>query len=250
MHNSYFSQLLKQRGFDPAQYFQGSVQLDGGLVKVTSKIMQALTKDTEETSKTSTNTPHTTSKGIWETWETKTMPVLSPGITVGVLRIGSTKKDHSVEAAAAHNAGGLLTACLTRGVNVVVPTSSGLYDNARFLDSVLEINSGKAGLAFGQPVANDSTPGSLYVMDARGVDDAVELITGLAASGCQSIVVLTDRSFVPQHPMVPVTVVAPNEATTTKEIVEAMAVAQWTHARGDVPVTAFQITRGLLCVSA
>jgi hypothetical protein len=248
LHNSYFSQLLKQRGFDPAQYCQGSVQLDGGLVKVTNKIMQALaddTKEKEETSKTSTTTPHTN-----DIWETKTMPVLSAGITIGVLRIGGTKKDHSVEAAAAHNAGGLLTACLTRGVNVVVPTSSGLYDNARFLDSVLEINSGKAGLAFGQPVANGSTPGSLYVMDARGVDDAVELITGLAASGCQSIVVLTDRSFVPQHPVVPVTIVAPNEATTTKEIVEAMAVAQWTHARGDVPVTAFQITRGLLCVSA
>ena len=75
---------------------------------------------------------------------------------------------------------------------------------------MLEISTGKAGLAFGQtlPKEEESKAGKLYVMDARGVDDAVELVTGLAASGCHSIVMFSERKFVPQHEMVPVTVVS------------------------------------------
>ena len=138
MHNSYFAQLLKNRGYDPAVYFQGSVQLDGGLVSVTNKIMNALTetKDAKETKQNKTK----------ETWCPNFLPVLSSGLTIGLVRVGNVNDspylgsdDQGVKAVAARLASNLLTACLSRGVNVVVPTSSGLYQNAEFLDTVLEI---------------------------------------------------------------------------------------------------------------
>ena len=254
MHNSYFAQLLKKRGYDPAVYFQGSVQLDGGLVSVTNKIMNALTetKDAKETKQNKTK----------ETWCPNFLPVLSSGLTIGLVRVGNVNDspylgsdDQGVKAVAARLASNLLTACLSRGVNVVVPTSSGLYQNAEFLDTVLEISTGAAGLAFGQtlPKEEESQAGKLYVMDARGVDDAVELVTGLAASGCHSIVMFSERKFVPQHEMVPITVVSccgsKDEKVTVKEIVEAMRLAHGKHSRGDIPISAFQISRGLLSVS-
>ena len=134
MHNSYFAQLLKKRGYDPAVYFQGSVQLDGGLVSVTNKIMNALTetKDAKETKQNKTK----------ETWCSTLLPVLSSGLTIGLVRVGNVNDspylgsdDQGVKAVAARLASNLLTACLSRGVNVVVPTSSGLYQNAEFLDT-------------------------------------------------------------------------------------------------------------------
>jgi hypothetical protein len=255
LHNSYFAQILTKRGHDPKKYFQGSVQLDGGLISVTSKIINAIAPCSPSHNNSNDREAKVSSSKL-EIWKSESLPVLTAGITVGVLRIGSINDGNLLDSGgnssknvAARLASGLLTACLSRGVNVVVPTSSGLYDTPEFIDTVLEISNGDVGLAFGQPPLNTAKDGSLYVMDARGVDDTVELLTGLAACGCHSIVVLTERKFVPQHPIVPVTIISPNENTKTEDILRAMATAHKIHQDGNIPVSAFQITRGLLSVS-
>jgi hypothetical protein len=122
---------------------KGSVQLDGGLLSVTKKILQRMAP----------------SKNKREMWSRQLLPVLSSGITLGILRIGSSgdkgdagdeQKNRDNDNVAATIASSLLHACLCNGVHVIVPTSSGLYDNAHFLDTVLEIKTNDAGLAFGQ----------------------------------------------------------------------------------------------------
>ena len=80
--------------------------------------------------------------------------------------------------------------------------------------------------------------------------DQVELMTGLAACGVHTIVVLTNRTFVPQHPLVPVAVVVPKENVTTRCVLESVVAAQQQHYEsGERMMSGFQITRGLLSVS-
>ena len=273
LHNSYFEKVLAGRGHDASNILLGSVQLDGGLNKVTQKILLGIGIHDN------VNTVDSTTKGSCNVanvlWQEEEMSLLSPGLTLGLMYIepnsntcNISAQSESLKAVAAEVASRLLSMALRSGVNVILPTSSGLYDNALFLDSVLEIGSAEAGLAFGQQpsIAKSSgnngtcSSGCLFVMDARGVDDSVELVTGLAASGCHMIVMLTSRSFVPQHPMVPVTAINPVRGMSMLDVVKSMRMTHNAHRRaedgsgsgggGDCEfVTAFQITRGLLSVS-
>ena len=153
--------------------------------------------------------------------------------------------------------------CLTSGVEVVVPTSPGLFASAHFLDGVLETNAnGTPGLAFGQSppgysapedgkVVEDQNNGKLWVMDARGVDDGVELMTGLVAAGCHAVVVFTDRPVFPSHPFAPVAVVSSKAASGyDANVRQALALAIESHVNGEKNSgTAFQITRGITGIS-
>lgn len=179
-HNDWFHARLLEAGVDPKHFIWASIQLDGGIDKVASKISAELLKSdsTLEAAKRAK-------------------------AGVGQLRVGFMA-DHRPGKVAGKAAAAMLAELVSAGGLAVVPRSSYLLKSAEFLDEILE--GGEAALrtsaAFASPLARNNVRG-LHVMACPPKLSPVEEVTGLAATGVDVILALVTRPVV-GSPLVPV----------------------------------------------
>jgi altronate dehydratase len=231
-HNDAFREFCENNDIDYSRFGFASVQLDGGLERVTDKVVR---------------------------WFDSHSPK-SDGDAAG-LRIGLTAEPGAPE--------NLCSACarlarviVEAGGTVVVPENAFLLQTKAFIEPLFGPAVPKASLAYGEHASREG----FHIMQTP-TDHAVETLTGLGATGTELIVVCVSKSVWQAHPMIPVLqvsssalsedldlVVSPNESSGAIAERLLALVGQATNgqysprlfSRGN---TDFQLTRGMLGVS-
>jgi len=168
-HNAYFRETLQQHGFDPEDYGWASIQLDGGIQRVTEKIARWFEHQFQQ-----------------RPAPTRTTAGLSAVKLAVVLR-----DEPSADA---------LTA-LANAVRMIV-TAGGTVVIGEHTPSLLKA----LGISLQQPTlsyAQRIERAGLHVM-AMPTRDWGEILTGLGASGVEVMLALTNQHTLPGHPMIPV----------------------------------------------
>lgn len=226
-HNDFFHGILASAGVDSSHFGWGSIQLDGGIVGVKQKIEDWIVEHVAGQSDT---------------------PVTTIPCCVGIYTVGAV--DEPAAKAFAMFAATIVTA----GGTVVMPRDSSILGSSEFC-SVLSLNATAATLSYG---SRPSATG-LYIMDAP-MDDDVEIMTGLGATGVQVIWTCSPDAALQAHPLVPMlqgTTQANDQADlhfadSANPVAEMLALAAQAVCGEYVPkmlangMTAFQLSRGRL----
>jgi altronate dehydratase len=173
-HNDSFRNFLAAHGEDASRFGFASIQLDGGIEKVTARVTEWFR----------THAP-----------ESELRHEMGPG----ALRLGLVTQGPVAPEAA----GALATVAgviLGDGGLVVVPQNSELWQSDEFRRALLADASAApaATIAHGQPAAQ---PG-LHVMETP-TDHPTETLTGLGATGVEVILALVKDRSLPAHPFIP-----------------------------------------------
>ncbi|TDF95441.1 UxaA family hydrolase [Paenibacillus piri] len=240
-HNDFMRHEMEEMGVDSSRLGFASIQLDGGIDKVTRKV---------------------------EAWFVDQLSAAGPATkeSVGLeaLRIGILS-DGSVADAAGEQLALLTKMIVGAGGMVVVPENSGLLSTPAYSENVLAASNVRPSLAYGEHARQTG----FHVMEAP-TEHWVETVTGLAATGVELIIALVDRQPMQTHPFVPMLQVASepamqqayandldllltgNPAAWTNQILESCKqIIEHSYTprlfqQGNVD---FQLTRGLLGVS-
>ncbi len=173
-HNDYMRHQILQMGLDPERFGWASIQLDGGIEKVTQKI---------------------------EDWfaaaiQAGAAPDMKPGglesLRLGLASAGPVSTP--VALAFAQLAG----AVAATGGSVVVPQNAGVLSHEEFLRNTLDGQPPAPSLAYGQHMG---APG-FHIMETPTAH-WVETLTGLGATGVEVIVTNVSEHPVQTHPLVP-----------------------------------------------
>jgi altronate dehydratase len=240
-HNDYFRNRLVEAGLDPERFGWASIQLDGGIESVVSKVEDWFARAVEDLD------------------ELSPVPVGLGHLNLGLHAAGPLPDD------AARSMARLALGIVGAGGTVVLPENAALLNHPAFLEDVLDGVPVRATLAHGQAVRE---PG-LHVMEAP-TGDWLETATGLGATGVEVMLAHVAGRPLQSHRMIPLLQTssdadeieahgedldvvlsgAPN--LWTDRLLEATldtASRRYTpklHAGGNV---GFQLTRGLLGVS-
>lgn len=175
-HNDAVRNYLTGLGHDTSRFGWASVQLDGGLANVTQKVADWFAEQARGES------------------VRKAVTASAAKLTVA---LGS---EGEVPATAAAAIGEMARGLAAAGATVVVNEKASLLDNATFVSALLEANCEvRPTLEYGAW----PTHCGLHVMQSP-TTDALEIITGLGASGADVILHYVGTSPFPLHPMIPV----------------------------------------------
>jgi altronate dehydratase len=174
-HNDYMRHQMEEMGVDPGRLGFASIQLDGGIDKVTQKV---------------------------EAWFAAQLSAAQPGekMTVGLegLRIGIVS-DGSVGDAAGEQLAKLTAMIVGSGGMAVVPANSGLLSAPAYRDHVLTSSEVRPSLVYGEHAGRNG----FHIMETP-TDHWVETVTGLAATGVELIIALVHNRPMQTHPFVPI----------------------------------------------
>eukprot|EP01116_Phalansterium_solitarium_P021906 TRINITY_DN7030_c0_g1_i1.p1 TRINITY_DN7030_c0_g1~~TRINITY_DN7030_c0_g1_i1.p1 ORF type:complete len:963 (-),score=398.81 TRINITY_DN7030_c0_g1_i1:530-3418(-) len=191
-HNDFMNNALTDLRIDPAQFGYASIQLDGGIEKVTAKVSDYFAQRAA----------------------VEPVDVRQP-IDLRQLVVGLMVCDKSVPAEAALLCAALVRRFAEAGGTVVVPQNSPLLKSAAFVDDLVAAGGVKPTIAFGQSVrSSKGVHSGCHIMDMPLVDDWAETVTGLAAAGVHTVLAVTTPPTrgvhrpTPGHPIVPVAQVA------------------------------------------
>lgn len=240
-HNDFMRHEMEEMGVDPNRLGFASIQLDGGIDKVTQKV---------------------------EAWFVDQLSATGPTTkeTVGLesLRIGILS-DGPVEDAAGEQLAMLTKMIVGAGGMVVVPENSGLLSTPAFSENVLTTSHVPPSLAYGEPARQTG----FHIMETP-TEHWVETVTGIAATGVELIIALVNHQPMQTHPFVPMLQMASeptmqqtyandldllltgNPAAWSNQILESCkqiiehSYTPRLYQQGNVD---FQLTRGLLGVS-
>jgi len=182
-HNDLMRHTLKQYGVDPQRFGYASIQLDGGIEAVMSRVIgwfAGRTRSSDETTGVDANA-------------TTAQPAFSLGLTA----------DGPVPANTARALALLAIEIVASGGSVILPRSASLTGNPAFLQHLGLDPSLADTLAYGQVAA---TPG--FHLMATPTSHFVEALTGLGGTGVQMIVAHVAESAMQGHPMIPTLQVA------------------------------------------
>jgi len=173
-HNDLMRRSLAAAGVDPARFGYASIQLDGGIEKVTEKVT---------------------------TWFVDALPIVSPAVRERVeldhlsLCISATG---SVGLVVARALGAVATTVVSAGGSVAIPQNASLLTLPEFLAELELATTPRPSLAFGEAIRR---PG-LHVM-AAPTNHAVETLSGLGGTGVQVLLVHVTGPELPGHPLIP-----------------------------------------------
>ncbi len=238
-HNDFYRQQLLGRGIDPAGFGWASVQLDGGIEKVISRIESWFVETLGDCDR-----PATTEADLAH-------------LNLGVAAADPVSDDVS-EALTR-----LIFDVVNEGGTVVVPDNATLLGDPAFVRRLAD-GAVKPTLTYGEPAAVSG----LHVMETQ-TTHWVETLTGLGASGVELIVGGAGSHPLPGHPMIPVLQVAADDLPVPfhedVDLILSGGPENWredllnlirnTVAGNHAPRAAllgntdFQVTRGLLGVS-
>jgi altronate dehydratase len=240
-HNDYFRNRLREAGVDPSRFGWASVQLDGGIDSVISKVenwFDEILRDAEALEYESAG-PKSLRLGLYASGYVSDEAALSLAeITLAVVNSGGT---------------------------VVVPERARVLSSSAYLEAVLGEHPVENTLAYGQ-VAKKS---GLHVMEAP-TDHWVETATGLGATGVEVMLAHVAGYPLQAHRMIPLLQASSDPETLEKhaedldvvldggssvwteqllKTVAAVASREYTPRLFGAGNTDFQLTRGLLGVS-
>lgn len=240
-HNDYLRSRLQAQGVDPSRFGWASVQLDGGISKVMTRVED------------------------WFSAHLATAPQPETSrADLGYLRLGLSSVG-SVSSAVAASFARLTSAAVGAGGTVVVPKNATLLKSDAYRDALFNGEQPHITLAYGQRAAT----AGYHIMETP-TDHWVETVTGLGATGVEIMLVYSSRTPLQAHRMVPVLQVTDGLTDTIGEgagfdVVLAADPDAWEEelldkvvqvaSREYVPTlfrqgnTDFQFTRGLLGVS-
>jgi altronate dehydratase len=224
-HNDAMRDFILEHGLDPQRFGWASIQLDGGLEKVTEKVASFFKARNAEGE--SSDTP----------------------ISIGLTAAEATSDE--VAGALARVA----SAVLATGGTVVIPENSPILNTQAFAEVSGEDFRNTIG--YGEPFA---TPG-LHVMEAL-TKHFVETLTGLGATGIDVIIAHVGDQSRQGHPLVPMiqigarpmpevdmVVGAANFVEEILTLLPKIVAGDYVPKAAQLGNTDFQITRGLLGVS-
>ncbi|MBM3803715.1 MAG: altronate dehydratase [Acidimicrobiia bacterium] len=241
MHNDFMRHQAERQGIDLSGFGWASVQLDGGIERVTQKIEDWFRGAISNTSP----------------------PAVEP-VGLGSLRLGLTATG-VLQPEAAASLAEVARTIVAGGGTVVVPHNSELLSAPVFLESTVGSQSLEPSLAYGQQA---STPG-FHIMETP-TDHWVETLTGLGATGVEIFLAHVAEQPRQGHPLVPLVQVSaePSLLKSASEDIDLRLegdTARWTAAilqqvlavasRRYTPKALlqgnhdFQLTRGLLGIS-
>jgi hypothetical protein len=174
MHNDYMRHQAEHEGIDLSSFGWASVQLDGGIERVTQKI-----EDWFRTAISNTPSPVTEKAGL-------------ESLSLGILVSGS------LPPAVASSLAEVTRAVVGAGGTVVVPHNSALLAAADYLEATVGSRSLEPSLAYGQ---KPSSPG-FHIMETP-TDHWVETLTGLGATGIEIFLAHVGERPMQGHPLVP-----------------------------------------------
>ncbi len=175
-HNDAMRNFLREQGFDQTGLGWASVQLDGGIEKVTAKVMNWF--QTAAASKTS-----------------------SPrDAGLEVMRLGLTAVG-PVPATTAAACAGLARLIVNAGGTMVVPQNASLLASVDFCRELFvspDSDRTRVTLAYGQTF----TKAGFHIMETP-TDHQVETLTGLGATGVETFLAHVSERPLQAHPMIP-----------------------------------------------
>jgi altronate dehydratase len=178
-HNDFMRHQMEEMGIDHSRLGFASIQLDGGIDKVTQKV---------------------------EAWFvdqlSATQPTRKETVGLEALRIGILS-DGSVADATGEQLAMLTKMIVGAGGMVVVPENSGLLSTTAYSENVLTTSNVPPSLAYGEHARQTG----LHIMETP-TEHWVETVTGLAATGVELIIAMVHRRPMQTHPFVPMLQVA------------------------------------------
>lgn len=185
-HNDLMRHVMEQSGVDPARFGYASIQLDGGIDKVTARVEQWFNQalPADATSARQTVGLEALSLGILAAG------MVSPAVTDALVRI----------AAAVASSGG----------TVVIAGNASLLQSPRFIRGMGWTAAPAPSLEYGQFARQ---PG-LHIMSTP-TGHWVETVTGLGGTGVQLMLAHVEQAPAQGHPMIPLVQLASSDRSTT-----------------------------------
>ena len=240
-HNDYMRSELVRMGFSPENFGWASVQLDGGIEKVTEKVRDWFARSLQKLQRPARQRVGLEALRVAILAPTSPPPEVISSLAVCVRTLAAS------------------------GGTVILPQNDRLLLAPEFASAVLDEAGFRATLAYGQQPPRTG----LHVMETPTAHP-VETLTGLGACGVEVMVAYVEGMARQAHPMIPLLQITADQATAqgceadldlvlegepgnwTQHILErVLEVASgnyqpqmWRHGNTD-----FQVTRGLLGVS-
>ncbi|RAP75741.1 UxaA family hydrolase [Paenibacillus montanisoli] len=182
-HNDYMRHQMDEMGVDASRLGFASIQLDGGITKVTQKVVAwfagQLAADGEAEKET----------------------VGLEGLRIGIMSDGPISDEAGEQLAKltkmVAGAGGL----------VVVPENSGLLSTAAYRNPIFATSNVRPSIAYGEHVRCNG----FHIMETP-TEHWVETVTGLAATGVEIMIALVGNRPMQTHPFVPMLQIASEPA--------------------------------------
>ncbi|WP_134701309.1 UxaA family hydrolase [Ammoniphilus sp. YIM 78166] len=185
-HNDFMRHQMEEMGVDPDRLGYASIQLDGGIDKVTQKV---------------------------EGWFAEQLSVAAPSVeqSVGLegLQIGIVT-DGSISYEAGEQLAMLTQMIVAAGGTVVVAENSGLLKTPAYRDRLWTASSVHPSLAYGEHARHSG----FHIMETP-TEHGVETVTGLAATGVELIIAWIGQQPMQTHPFVPMLQVASEPVVQT-----------------------------------
>ncbi|KRE98507.1 altronate hydrolase [Paenibacillus sp. Soil766] len=182
-HNDYMRHQMEVIGVDASRLGYASIQLDGGIAKVSEKV---------------------------EAWFADRLAAANPaekvtvgleGLRIGIVSVGAITEDAGEQLA-------LLTKMIVvAGGLVVVPENSELLASAAFGQHLFTTSQVRPTIAYGEHVRRNG----FHVMETP-TTHSVETTTGLAATGVELIIALIGDRPMQTHPFVPMLQITSEQA--------------------------------------
>ncbi len=185
-HNDFMRHQMEEMGVDPGLLGFASIQLDGGIDKVTQKVEGWFADQLSSAS--------SIGKEI----------VGLEGLRIGIVTDGSISDEAGEQLAM------LTKMIVAAGGTVVVPENSGLLSAQAYRDSVFPTSPIKPSLAYGEHAQQSG----FHIMETP-TDHGVETITGLAATGIELIISWIGQQPMQTHPFVPMLQVSSEQVVQT-----------------------------------
>jgi len=173
-HNDLLRHALSRSGLDPRRYGYASIQLDGGIDKVSHKVEQWFLEQLP---------PQSTTERHEVGLEWLSLGLVSTGV---------------VTPAGARALAQVTQAIVGSGGTVVIAENASLLRTRGFLELLGIDDAPRPSLAYGEPYVH----AGLHIM-ATPTDHAVETLTGLGGTGVQIMLGHVDGPPLQGHPMIP-----------------------------------------------
>ena len=188
-HNDHMERSLSSLGLSAEQFGWASIQLDGGIDRVTEKV-----------------------EGYFETALAKTNEAYEKNVDLSHVRLGLSSLGQ-VSKKIGEAFGGLVGQIVSSGGTVVLPENTRLFDNQGFAGSLGIDSVPLPSLVYGQYAEK----AGLHIMQTP-TEHWVETLTGLGATGVELVLANVDVHPVQGHPLVPVL-----QVTSSKECAQNYA---------------------------
>ncbi|UVI30598.1 UxaA family hydrolase [Paenibacillus spongiae] len=186
-HNDYMRHQMEVNGVDASRLGYASIQLDGGIAKVSEKV---------------------------EAWFADRLAAAEPAekVTVGLegLRVGIVS-DGAIIDDAGEQLAALTKMIVGAGGVVVIPENSGLLAAAAFSQHLFTASQVRPSIAYGEHVRRNG----FHIMETP-TTHWVETVTGLAATGVEIVVALIGNRPMQTHPFVPMLQITSEQAMMQK----------------------------------